>query len=127
MTELNQIYKCEVCGNIVTVLHTGIGTLVCCDQPMILQVEHEEDQGFEKHLPSLSFEEDNLTVTIGETLHPMEEEHYIEWIEYIVGNEVFRVHLNPNDQPKATFKMKESNHYIVRAYCNIHGLWELRM
>jgi superoxide reductase len=127
MTELNQIYKCEVCGNIVAVVHTGIGTLVCCDQPMISQVEHEEDQGFEKHLPSLSFEGDNLTVTIGETLHPMEEEHYIEWIEYIVENEVSRFYLKPKDEPKATFKMKDNIHYIVRAYCNIHGLWELKM
>lgn len=127
MTELNQIYKCEVCGNIVEVLHTGIGTLVCCDKPMVLQVEHEEDQGFEKHLPVLSFEGDNLTVTVGDTLHPMEEAHYIEWIEYIVKGEIVRVHLSPGDEPKATFKMKDSPNYIVRAYCNIHGLWELRM
>ena len=127
MTELNQIYKCEVCGNIVEIVHTGVGTLVCCNQPMILVKEHKEDEGFEKHLPSLSFENDKLIVTIGETEHPMSEEHYIEWIEYIVDNEVNRVYLKPEDEPKATFEMREKSNYIVRAYCNIHGLWELRM
>ena len=127
MTELNQIYKCDLCGNVVEILHTGVGTLVCCNQPMTLQVEHDEDQGFEKHLPALSFEGDNLTVSIGETEHPMEEEHYIEWIEYIVGEKVTRVHLKPTDKPQATFRFAGEGNYIVRAYCNIHGLWELRM
>ena len=94
---------------------------------MILQVEHEEDEGFEKHLPVLSFEGDKLRVTISETLHPMEEAHYIEWIEYIVGNEVNRVYLSPTDKPEVVFNLKEKTNYIVRAYCNIHGLWELRM
>jgi superoxide reductase len=127
MTELNQIYKCEVCGNIIEVVHTGIGTLVCCDKPMVLQIEHDKDEGFEKHLPALSFEGGTLTVTIGSTLHPMEEAHYIEWIEYIVDGEVFRKHLKPGEKPEAVFNFKESNHYTVRAYCNIHGLWEMRM
>jgi superoxide reductase len=127
MTELNQGYKCNICGNIVQVVHTGVGTLVCCDQPMVLLEEHVEDQGFEKHLPSLSFEEDKLIVTIGETEHPMTEEHYIEWIEYIVEEEVHRVYLKPEDEPKAIFELKENPNYIVRAYCNIHGLWELKM
>lgn len=127
MTQLNQIYKCEICGNIVEILHTGIGTLVCCNQPMLLIEEFKEDEGFEKHLPSLSFEGNKLIVTIGETEHPMTEEHFIEWIEYIVDNEVKRVFLKPTDEPKATFIMKENSSYIVRAYCNIHGLWELRM
>jgi len=85
MTELHQVYKCEVCGNIVNVIHSGAGTLVCCGKPMVLQVEHEEDQGFEKHLPSLSFENSELIVNIGDVPHPMEEAHYIEWIEYIVN------------------------------------------
>jgi len=127
MTELNQVYKCKVCGNIVEVLHTGAGTLVCCNQPMELQVEHQEDEGFEKHLPVLSFEDGKLRITIGETEHPMQEEHYIEWIEYIVGDEVNRVYLESTDKPEAIFDLKDDPHYIVRAYCNVHGLWELRM
>jgi superoxide reductase len=127
MTELNQIYKCEVCGNIVEILHTGSGTLVCCDKPMVLQIEHDEDQGFEKHLPSLAFEGDTLTVTIGDTIHPMEEAHFIEWIEYIVNGQVFRKFLKPNDAPLALFTFIEADNYIVRAYCNVHRLWEIRM
>ena len=127
LTELNQIYKCEVCGNIVEVVHTGGGTLVCCNQPMKLVEEHKEDEGFEKHLPALSFEGDKLIVTIGETEHPMTEEHYIEWIEYIVDDEVQRVYLTPQEKPIASFVLKEDRKYTVRAYCNIHGLWELKM
>jgi superoxide reductase len=127
MTQLNQVYRCEVCGNIVEVLHTGVGELVCCNKGMVLQVEHEEDQGFEKHLPSLSFEGDILRVTIGSTLHPMEAEHYIEWIEYIVNGQVCRKNLKPEDTPEAVFKLIDSPNYTVRAYCNIHGLWELKV
>ena len=126
MTQIYQVYKCEVCGNIVEVLHTGVGMLVCCNQHMVLQQEHEEDQGFEKHLPVLSFENGTFKVTIGDTLHPMSDEHYIEWIEYIVDGDVCRKNLKPNDDPMAIFNFKESSNYIVRAYCNIHGLWGLR-
>ncbi|MFA5633541.1 MAG: desulfoferrodoxin [Candidatus Dojkabacteria bacterium] len=127
MTELNQIYKCEICGNIVEVVHTGAGTLVCCNQPMVLMKEFTEDEGFEKHVPSLAFENSKLIVTIGDVEHPMEKEHYIEWIEYIADNEVQRVYLTPEDRPTATFNFKENRKYTVRTYCNIHGLWELRM
>ncbi len=127
MTELNSIYKCEVCGNIVEVIHTGNGTLVCCDKPMILLKGHDKDEGFEKHLPALSFEGDKMTVTIGEVMHPMEEAHYIEWIEYIVDGNVRRVYLKPTDLPQAVFQFVQKDSYIVRAYCNVHGLWEVRM
>jgi len=127
MTQLNQVYKCAVCGNIVEVIHTGAGELVCCNQPMILQEEHIEDEGFEKHLPALSFEGDELKVSVGETLHPMSEEHHIEWVELIIGDKVERVYLKPTDSPKAAFKYNGEPNYIVRTYCNIHGLWELRM
>jgi superoxide reductase len=127
MTQLNQVYKCAVCGNIVEVIHTGAGELVCCNRPMILQEGHIDDEGFEKHLPVLSFEGDELKVTVGEILHPMSEEHYIEWIELIIGDKVERVYLKPTDSPEAIFKYNGEPNYIVRTYCNIHGLWELRM
>lgn len=129
MTEIKQIYKCEICGNIVEVLHTGAGTLVCCNQPMTLLDVHDKDEAYEKHLPVLSFEGNTLTVTIGEVEHPMEEAHYIEWIEYIEGEESQKVFLKPNEKPEAVFirKNNSSSNYSVRAYCNIHGLWELKM
>lgn len=127
MTELHQIYKCEVCGNMVNVIHSGTGTLVCCDKPMTLQVEHDQDQGFEKHLPSLSFEDSKLIVNIGDIPHPMEDAHYIEWIEYVVNGVSSRKFLKPSEKPQAVFDFIESDSYIVRAYCNIHGLWEIRM
>jgi superoxide reductase len=94
---------------------------------MVLQQEHVEDEGFEKHLPVLSFEGNELKVSIGQVPHPMEEAHYIEWIELIIGNKVERVYLKPGDIPEAVFEYNEQPNYIVRAYCNIHGLWDLRM
>jgi len=134
MTKLNQIYKCEICGNIVNILHTGAGELVCCNQPMTLEIEKEKDTGVEKHLPI--FEKltanickggDGVVIKIGETKHPMEEDHYIEWIEILTtDNKVGRKFLKPTDQPEAEFhsrsKIKE-----IRSYCNIHGLWKITL
>lgn len=113
MTELNQIYKCEICGNIVEVLHTATGELVCCGQPMDLQQEKTEDEGQEKHVPVI---EENK-VKVGSVPHPMEEAHYIEWIE---ADKECKKTLKPGDAPEAEFSNKPTK---ARAYCNVHGLW----
>lgn len=124
MTKLNQIYKCEVCGNISEMVHTGAGELVCCGQNMILQEEKTLDEGQEKHLPVIELGEDNLiTIMIGEVQHPMEDAHYIEWIEIITKDgKVLKKYLKAGELPATAFKcispIKE-----VRAYCNVHGLW----
>ena len=123
MTELNQIYKCQVCGNIVEVLHTGVGELVCCNQPMNLMKENTEDAALEKHIPVVEEKDGKLLVEIGEVAHPMEEEHYIEWIEVLFEGKVIRKNLKPGDKPEATF-CKKSDSFTVRAYCNLHGLWK---
>ena len=120
---LHEVYKCAVCGNIVEVNHVGGGELVCCGQPMNLQVENTEDAATEKHVPVVEKIDGGIKVKIGEVEHPMEKEHYIEWIEVIAGDEVQKVFLNPGDKPEATFKI-ESDDVIVRAYCNLHGLWK---
>ena len=123
MTKQSQVYKCPVCGNIVEVLHPGAGQLVCCGQPMELQEEKTGDEGQEKHVPILEKDEKSLKVKVGEIQHPMEEEHYIEWIELIVDSKVYRKFLKPGDIPEVVFPLR-GEEYIVRAYCNLHGLWK---
>lgn len=120
MTEINQIYKCEICGNIVEVVHNGAGELVCCNQPMKLQKEKTEDEGKEKHVPVL----EGNTVKVGSIPHPMEENHYIEWIEIIDNGKVYKKFLKPGDAPEAQPKAEISDKAILRAYCNVHGLWK---
>ena len=126
MTQPNQIYKCNVCGNIVEVLHAGAGELVCCDQPMKLQKAKTQDPKLsEKHVPVIDFEKD--IIRIGKVPHPMEEKHYIEWIEIIYRNEfISRKVLGSNQKPQINFKLKnlDKTQLKVKAYCNLHGLWE---
>ncbi|KKR20190.1 MAG: Desulfoferrodoxin [Candidatus Moranbacteria bacterium GW2011_GWA2_39_41] len=122
MTELNQIYKCNVCGNIVEVLHTGVGELVCCGQPMELQVEKTEEEKFEKHRPVVEKTATGVVARVGSVPHPMESEHYIEWIEVITEHRTYRKNLEPGGAPEAEFFL-DAEHLEARAYCNAHGLW----
>lgn len=122
MTKQKQIYKCEVCGNIVEVLHDGEGELVCCGQPMSFQMEKKEDEGSEKHVPIIEKSENGISVKVGSQAHPMGKEHYIEWIELVSDSKNCKKFLKPGDQPKATFK-NESENNKVRIFCNVHGLW----
>ncbi len=124
MTKRGQIYKCEVCGNIVEVVHEGPGDLVCCGQPMVLLEEKTADTSTEKHVPFIKREDGKYVVVVGENaLHPMEEKHYIEWIELTVDGVVYKKFLNPGDEPKAVFEVPEGKEVSAREYCNIHGLW----
>ncbi|WP_032122285.1 desulfoferrodoxin [Clostridium amazonitimonense] len=123
MAKLHQIYKCEVCGNIVEVVHPSGGTLVCCNQPMRLLEENTVDAAKEKHVPAVEKDGDMVTIKIGAVEHPMEEKHYIEWIEVITENKVYRKYLKPGEKPEATFKVC-GEIISVREYCNIHGLWK---
>jgi len=123
MTELNQIYKCNICKNIVEVLHIGIGELVCCNQPMELLKEKTQEEGNEKHKPVIEKVENITKAKVGSITHPMEDEHYIEWIEVITKDKVHRKFLKPGDVPEADFEIVEDI-VEVRAYCNVHGLWK---
>jgi superoxide reductase len=122
MTEKMQIYKCEICGNIVEMVHGGKGELVCCGQPMGLYEENSTDAAREKHVPVVEKTDDGYKVTVGSTAHPMEEEHYIEWIELISGDFSSRQFLKPGDVPEAVFCTSIED-VTARAYCNVHGLW----
>jgi len=123
MTKKNQIYKCNICGNIVEVLHAGIGELVCCGQPMELLKEKTEDEGTEKHVPIIEKTNKGFKVKVGSIPHPMEEKHYIEFIEVIADGKVYRKFLKPGQSPEAEFCIQADN-IIAREYCNVHGLWK---
>jgi len=123
MIQEKQIYKCAICGNIVEVLYAGGGTLVCCGKPMELLVEKTEDQGMEKHVPVIEKTEKGVKVKVGSVPHPMEENHYIQWIELIADRVILRKFLKPGDQPEAEFEVSGDN-FEAREYCNLHGLWK---
>ncbi len=118
-----EIYKCEVCGNIVEVLHGGAGQLVCCNQPMELQKENTVDAAREKHVPVIEKIDGGYKVKVGSVPHPMEEKHYIEWIELIADGQAYRQFLNPGDAPEAVFKV-DAESVSAREFCTLHGLWK---
>jgi len=123
MTEINQVYKCEICGNIVEVLHSGVGELVCCGQPMKLLEEKTEDEGNEKHVPVIEKTESGVKVKIGSVDHPMEDNHYIEWIEIVADGKVYRQFLKSGNRPEAEFFV-HAGEITAREHCNVHGLWK---
>lgn len=126
MAEVLQVYKCEKCGNIVEVLHGGPGELVCCGVPMKLMVEGTSDGAKEKHVPVIEKISGGWRVTVGAVAHPMEEKHFIEWIELIADGQVLRAHLKPGEKPEAVF-MVEAKTVVAREYCNLHGLWKAQI
>jgi superoxide reductase len=123
MAEKLQVYKCDVCGNIVEVVHGGEGELVCCGQSMKLMTENTVDAAKEKHVPAIEKVSGGVKVKVGEVAHPMEEKHYIEWIEVIADGKAYRQFLSPGEAPEAVF-MIEAGEITAREYCNIHGLWK---
>ena len=125
MTNQHQIYRCPICGNVVEVLHAGEGELVCCGKPMELLTPKAEDTGFEKHLPVIEKSQNKITIKVGSIPHPMEEAHYIEWIELTADNQVYKKFLKPGDAPEAIFEIT-ADQVSARIYCNIHSLWQTK-
>jgi superoxide reductase len=123
MTERLQVYKCEVCGNLVEVLHAGAGELVCCGAPMKNYVENTVDAAKEKHVPVVEKIAGGFKVMVGSMPHPMEQNHYIEWIELIVDGKAYREFLQPGQAPEATFEI-QAEKVTAREYCNLHGMWK---
>lgn len=123
MAESLQVYKCELCGNIVEVLHGGDGELVCCGQPMGLFKENTVDAAKEKHVPVIEKVDGGYKVKVGSVAHPMEEKHFIEWVEIIADGKVYREFLCPGQAPEAEFEINATT-VAAREYCNLHGLWK---
>lgn len=122
MTKDNEAYKCTLCGNIAEILHTGAGDMSCCGSPMDLVVENSVDAAQEKHVPVIEKTNNGYKVTVGSVAHPMVDKHWIEWIELICDNQIYRRKLIPGQSPEALFCVNESI-VSARAYCNLHGLW----
>ena len=118
-----QVYKCLACGNIVEVLHGGQGELVCCGEPMKLLKEGEVDAAKEKHVPVIEKTSTGFKVRVGSVGHPMEEKHFIEWIELIADGKAYREFLKPGQAPEAEFCIQASS-VTAREHCNLHGLWK---
>ncbi len=115
------IYKCEVCGNVVELIFNGGGRLVCCGQDMVKLIPNQEETTLEKHVPYIIEKDNMIEVQIGETTHPMEENHHIEWIALATDKGVVRKKLKPGEEPRVTFEKTEK--YVVVTYCNVHGLY----
>ncbi len=123
MTEVKQVYRCSICGNIVEILNNGVGTLFCCGKPMELLKENNRDAGAEKHVPIIEKTEKGILVKVGSVPHPMEKEHYIQWIEAVFDDRIDIKFLKPKDKPEAEFN-RTGKTMSVRIYCNVHGLWK---
>ena len=125
MAQLLEVYKCELCGNVVEVIHAGGGTLVCCSQEMKLLAENTVDAAKEKHVPVIEVGAGTVTVTVGSVTHPMEEKHFIEWIELIADGKAYRQFLKPGEPPTALFNITAST-LTAREFCNLHGVWSVQ-
>lgn len=123
MTQRMQIYKCEKCGNIVEMLHEGVGKMMCCGEPMKLYQENTVDAAKEKHVPVVEKTANGFKVKVGSMAHPMEAKHYIEWIQIIADGQAYRLFLKPGGVPEATFCI-DAKQVTAREYCNLHGLWK---
>ncbi len=123
MTARLEMYKCELCGNIVGVMHAGPGELVCCGQPMVCLKENSVDAAVEKHVPVIEKIEGGVKVKVGSVAHPMQEDHYIEWIEIVADGKSYRQFLKPGDAPEAVFMVDAAN-ITAKEYCNLHGYWK---
>jgi superoxide reductase len=123
MAERLEVYKCDLCGNIVEVLQGADGELVCCGQPMTLLKENTVDAAKEKHVPVVEKIAGGYKVMVGSVPHPMEEKHYIQWIELLADGKSYIQFLNPGDTPEAVF-MIDAGSATAREFCNLHGLWK---
>lgn len=124
MQERYDIYKCETCLNVVEMVDAKGGHLVCCGQPMEKLDPQSADPATQKHVPVIEQSAEGITVTVGSTLHPMEEAHYIEWIELTVDGVTYKRYLNPGDQPVAFFGGVSGSELSAREFCNLHGVWK---
>ncbi len=126
MTEKLDLYKCNICGNFVEVVFSGEGELVCCGQPMekLVAKKHTEEMLDEKHVPVLEKTENGYDIRVGSVIHPMEENHYITFIEAISNDKKYvkRKYLEPHEQPILNLKCS-CDKVVAREFCNIHGLW----
>ena len=124
MTKLRDLYRCEICGNVVEITHEGAPSLVCCEQPMNLLKAKIEDEGKEKHVPVIEEDGSGIKVKVGSTAHPMEDKHYIKFIEVLTADKVLRAELKAGQAPEASFCIPKADVTGVREFCTVHMLWQ---
>ena len=126
MTQLRELYHCEICGNVVEVINEGAPALVCCEKPMVKLEAKTQDEGKEKHAPVIEETDRGVMVKVGSVEHPMEEKHYIKFIEIILAKKVVRSELKPGEKPEVAICgcVKKEDIVEVREYCTVHGLWK---
>ncbi len=119
--------KCSPCGDIVEVVYESGSTVTCCGQEMEELIPNTSEGASEKHLPVLKIEEDAIHVSVGEVVHPMTEEHSIQWVYLETENGCQRKVLKPTDEPNVTFYLGDEKPIAVYEYCNLHGLWKVEI
>jgi superoxide reductase len=124
MTQLRELYHCKLCGHVVEVVVAGAPALVCCGEPMEKLTENTQDAALEKHVPVLEETPEGLLVKVGSVAHPMVEEHYIQFIEVMTADKVYRAELKPGMAPEAVFPVAKADVVCAREYCNLHGAWK---
>lgn len=125
MSERSQVYKCETGLTVEVLTAASCADLTCCGEPMTEVPAKAEDKGSEKHLPVVEGDEKGVKITVGSIPHPMEEDHFIQWVEVINGDYVNRKYLKPGQEPVAEFYVPKQDGLLVREYCNKHGLWQV--
>lgn len=132
MTKINEIYHCSICGNIISVFHDGPGVLSCCDQTMSLLKSNTIEASLEKHIPVFQKTKKGFKIQVGSIPHPMEEKHFIEWLEFAIEDKIIRKQFRPGEKAELIIECqnynldncKKDNPKWIRAYCNLHGLWK---
>jgi len=117
-----EVYKCSICGIIAEVVHSGAGSMICCGKNMDRVTENTTDAATEKHVPVIELSDGTVAVKVGDVAHPMEDAHYIEWIEILVEDKVYRQYLKAGEPAQVIFNVSAAT-VTARAYCNLHGLW----
>lgn len=124
MAKQLEVYKCEMCSNIIEVMQGGDGELVCCGKPMKLMKEGTTDGAAEKHVPVIEKTANGYKVKVGSVPHPMEAKHWIQWVELVADGVSYTRFLNPGDTPEAEFCITDAKNVVAREYCNLHGHWK---
>lgn len=123
MSQILEVYKCNHCGNLVEVLFAGGGKLSCCGEEMKLMKEGTTEAALEKHVPVIEKTANGYKVKVGSVAHPMQDDHWIQWIELIADGVSYTKFLKPGDTPEAEFCINASK-VTAREYCNLHGHWK---
>lgn len=119
-----KIFECKHCGNQAILLNNTGVPLVCCGEKMEALTANTKDAALEKHVPFVTTDKNVMEVAVGEVLHPMLPEHYIQWVLLDQGDSVQYKTLKPGDAPKASFTFDQEKAYTVYEFCNLHGLWK---